>query len=105
MALTINKVFQGFLRKLRSGGSEGTLLRGAGGLLFLNPVGLGLSFLSSIILTRLMGTTQFGIYTLVLTWVQMLILFTMTGLDTAFVRFVPNYLSKRAFAPLRGLLQ
>lgn len=105
MALSLKGFFQSALDKLRGGGSEGTLLRGAGGLFILNMVGLGLSFISNIVLARTMNNESYGTYTLALSYMQILILFSLVGLDTALVRYIPTYLPKGDLGRLRGILQ
>ena len=101
----ISKLISTVQTRLKSGDSSGTLLRGAGGLVLLHPLGLLISFVSTIILTRLMGETNFGVYSLVLAWVHVLVLLTMSGLDTAFVRFLPSYIVQAKEGFVKGLLQ
>ncbi len=96
---------QKLMMKLRSGGSEGTLLRGAGSLILLNPLGLLISFLvMSIILPRVMTVESYGIYNVAMAWLQVFILVALVGQDTSLVRFIPQYIVKKQWGELRGVL-
>ena len=105
MAIGVKGLLSGALGKLRGEDSEGTLLRGAGGLFLLNMLGLCLSFVSNIVLVRTMTNESYGTYALVLSYLQIFILFAVVGLDTAVVRYIPTYLPKTDLGRLRGILQ
>ena len=64
----------------------------------------GLAYLSQIILARWMGTYEYGIFAYV--WVCLLMLggFSTLGLNTAVIRFIPEYTEKLDMNHLRGLL-
>ncbi len=66
--------------------------------------GIGLSFMLSIALARWLGAAEFGTYTYVLSWVAVLGIASVFGLDTTTVRQVPAYAEKAAWGLLRGLL-
>ena len=65
----------------------------------------GIAFLVQILLARLLGPDQFGVYSLVITWVLTLSLFVSLGLDSAVMRFVAAYRAMRQFGALRGILR
>ena len=65
----------------------------------------GLSFITGILLARLLGASGFGIYTYAFTWTQLLILAGTLGLDKLIVREVAIYQTKSDWSLVRGLLQ
>lgn len=64
----------------------------------------GLAYLSQIILARWMGSFEYGIFAYV--WVCLLMLggLSTLGLNTAVIRFIPEYTEKADFARLRGII-
>lgn len=64
----------------------------------------GLAYLSQIILARWMGSFEYGIFAYV--WVCLLMLggLSTLGLNTAVIRFIPEYTVKADFARLRGII-
>jgi O-antigen/teichoic acid export membrane protein len=98
---TVDKILQ----KFRSGGAEGTLLRGAGSLILLNPLSLAISFLvMSVLVPRVMSVESNGIYTLAMTYLQLGVLLSLLGQDTALLRFVPQYSVHQKWGHLRGII-
>ena len=57
-----------------------------GGTLF----GLGLNYLYTIVLARLLGASQFGLYALGLGVFSLLSVIAIGGLDSALLRFIPT---------------
>lgn len=82
--------------------TEAALTRTVGGAFIVNILGIGVSFLLQILLARLLGVQDFGQYALVLTWISLLLLVAKLGLDTATLRFLPEYSAKGQWALLRG---
>ena len=64
----------------------------------------GLAFLSQIILARIMGQYEYGVYVFV--WVFVLILGNLAcfGYQTALIRFIPQYNAENRIAELRGII-
>ena len=64
----------------------------------------GLAYLSQIILARWMGSFEYGIFAYV--WVCLLMLggLSTLGLNTAVIRFIPEYTETADFARLRGII-
>src|ERR1022692_847127 len=90
------------------GNRTGASVRLAGdGLAVLFALGTGsaCSFLVQVMLARVMGPEQFGVYALVMSWVMTLSLFLSFGLDSTILRFVAAYRSLAHFGALRGLLR
>lgn len=67
--------------------------------------GAALALLSQVVLARLMGSFEFGIYVLV--WTVILILGDLAcfGFHTTIIRYVPQYLQKNQIDNARGILR
>lgn len=63
-----------------------------------------IAFLSQVLLARLMGTYEYGVFALVWVWVLILGSLSNLGMSTAVIRFMPEYVAAGDFARLRGLL-
>lgn len=72
-------------------------------VVFLQFSGVGLLFLLQVLLAKVMGEQEYGIYVYCLNWIYLLVLFCKMGLDTALLRFVPQYLVKGMLAEAYGL--
>src|SRR5215467_9731643 len=83
--------------------SDQALLRIAGGSAFLfiaTFFGLGLNYLYAVVLARVLGPEQFGLYALGLGCFNLLSVIALAGLDSAVLRFVP---ALRAQNDARGI--
>jgi O-antigen/teichoic acid export membrane protein len=67
--------------------------------------GLGLSFVTSIVLARWLGAAEFGTYTYILSWVTLLGLIALFGLDATLVSQLPRLATTAAWGHLGGLLR
>ena len=72
------------------------LLRGASAIL---------SYALSIILARLLGAEEFGVYVYVITWVSVLSIPATFGFDRLVVRELAVYKSEKRWAEIRGFLK
>ena len=79
------------------------LRRGAAGALLVQVGGAGLSLIVNVVLARLVGKTEYGIYTLVFSWMSVLSVLALLGQSSSVVRFVPTYLHHQDWGTLRGL--
>jgi len=70
----------------------------------LHLTGIGLVLLLQVLLARTMGGKEYGIYIYVLNWVYLLVLLGKMGMDTALLRFVPQYLATDQQPPARGII-
>ena len=93
------------LEGLSGDGLGAVLVRGASGTLVVKVIGQALMFGLQILLARLLGGEQFGIYVYVLTWVNVLVLVGKLGWDTALLRYVAVYSSKTVWGAVRGILR
>ncbi len=69
----------------------------------IRVAGAAIAFISQIILARLMGSFEYGIFVFV--WVLAVLLgnFSCLGFHTAIIRFLPQYQQTGDFAKIRGL--
>lgn len=79
------------------------LKRGASGAFVVQVAGAGLGILTHLIIARLIGQTEYGVYALMLSWVSILAVVAQVGQDTSVVRFLPTYLRRGEWGKARGL--
>ncbi len=101
----LQNLLQSFFSKNNKGNLKQRLIKGAAGTFGLKIAGTGLSFITGIFLARLLGASDFGIYTYAFAWTQLLILVGTLGLDKLIVREVAVYQTKSNWSLLRGLLK
>lgn len=81
------------------------LVRRAGLVLVVQVVGAGLSYGSQVLLARLLGTSDYGIYTYVFVWVSFVSLLAGLGFPAASVRFLPVYRVKEDWPRIHGFVR
>ncbi len=91
--------------RLRGEGLGALLLKGASGSFAVKIAGAGLLFASQMLLTRLMGATQYGIYIYALTWIVLLSQVAELGLGSSILRFVAAYRARAEWGLLHGVLR
>jgi O-antigen/teichoic acid export membrane protein len=89
--------FRNLLRNRLAQGAAGTL-----GLMLINTL---LMFLSHLLLARWLGATEYGRYSYVLIWLNLLSIPALLGLDRLLVREVSIYRAKLEWGFLSGLLR
>jgi O-antigen/teichoic acid export membrane protein len=95
-----------FFDKLRhSKGSGGVLARGALGVFIVKIAGAGILFGLHVLLARLLGVGQYGIYVYAITLINILAILCLLGFQTSLVRFIAEYNIKRQWGLLRGILR
>jgi O-antigen/teichoic acid export membrane protein len=85
-------------------GLDAYLARGLSATFFISIAGKGLTFLTGVLLARLMGPTNLGVYAMALAVAQLLRLPSALGLPGVVVRYVPVYDVEEDWGLLRGLL-
>lgn len=116
MALTGSESAAGFAR-LSLGGmiarvrtwlvddSEHSLAqRTASAAFLIRVVSAALAFGSQVLLARWLGSSEFGIFVYVWTWVLVITALVDLGLASSAQRFVPEYIERKDFDHLRGYL-
>jgi len=91
-------------RKLQANGNVAVLARGAIGSFIVKMLGAAIAFGLHILLAQLLGVTQYGIYIYALTWINILVIVSMLGLNTSLVRFVAAYKAQEKWGLLRGII-
>ncbi|MBU1707882.1 flippase [bacterium] len=79
--------------------------RGSTGTFGLKVSTAGLAFLISLILARLLGATGYGAYAYALSWVRLLVIPAILGLDKLLVREIASYQTQSLWGRMRGLLR
>lgn len=98
--ILIKQFFQGSQGNLRD-----YLIKGTAGVFGLQIIATGFGFLTNILLARVLGVTEFGIYTYVFAWVGLLSVIAMFGFGRLLVREISSYLTQSSFGLIRGLLR
>jgi O-antigen/teichoic acid export membrane protein len=94
-----------FITRLKEDELVSDVIGSAGSSLAARLTGMGLSMLAQVMLAQLLGSTDFGDYAYVTTWMAALSLFGRFGFDIATVKFVADYKAKGKWHLLRGLLR
>src|SRR6195952_1209211 len=98
----------GLLARLRSilrGQSESSVTpRLAGTIFFIRVASAGLAYFSQVLLARWMGTSHYGIYVYVWTWVLLLGSVLDFGMAPSAQKIIPQYRTSGDHALLRGFL-
>jgi O-antigen/teichoic acid export membrane protein len=96
------------LSRLRSAWSDGTdrsLARRLAGTAFLIRVGSAVvAYASQVLFARWMGSSEFGLYVYVWTWVLLIGGIVDLGLSSSAQRFIPEYTERGQLGLLRGFL-
>ena len=79
------------------------LRRGASGALLVQVGGAAFALIVNVLLARLVGKSQYGIYAYAMSWVSVLGVLSLLGQSSSVVRLVPVYLHRRDWGTLRGL--
>ncbi|MCK1721488.1 oligosaccharide flippase family protein [Bradyrhizobium sp. 141] len=91
--------------KLTGGPSEASLTRRLAGTIFIiRVISAGLAYVSQVLLARWMGTSDYGIYVYVWTWVLLLGSMMDFGISASAQKIIPEYRSSGEQALLRGFL-
>ncbi|MBN1481477.1 flippase [candidate division KSB1 bacterium] len=102
--MSIINSIQATFDHIRSDHHQGVFFKGAVGSFVIKFIGSGLLFASQVVLARLCGADQFGIYSYALSWLMILIIPAKLGFDTSLLRFIPEYTIKKDWGRLGGIL-
>ena len=81
------------------------LIRNAAGSLGLNLVNVAATLLTTILLARILGVSEFGTYSFVIATVTLLVVPTVVGVDRLLTRDIAVYAAGAAYDLARGLLR
>src|SRR4051795_11185659 len=91
--------------RLTGGSSEASLTRRLAGTIFIiRVISAGLAYFSQVLLARWMGTSDYGIYVYVWTWVLLLGSMMDFGISASAQKIIPEYRARGEHALLRGFL-
>src|SRR5437868_11422325 len=91
--------------RLTGGPSEASLTRRLAGTIFIiRVISAGLAYVSQVLLARWMGTSDYGIYVYVWTWVLLLGSMMDFGISASAQKIIPEYRADGEHALLRGFL-
>jgi O-antigen/teichoic acid export membrane protein len=92
------------LQKLQDRDGNGNAGRMALATFAIRVGGAALAYLSQIVLARMMGAHDYGIYSVVWTWVVIFGAMACGGFSSSTTRFIPQYIQTGDFDRLRGFL-
>jgi O-antigen/teichoic acid export membrane protein len=90
---------------LLRGHTRRELIAGASGTLLLRCASLGFGFISTVLLSRQLGASGYGVYAWALAWATALQLVTTLGFDTFILRELAAHQVTSAWSSIRGLLR
>ncbi|WP_375307028.1 flippase [Bradyrhizobium sp. A11] len=91
--------------RLTGGPSEASLTRRLAGTIFIiRVISAGLAYVSQVLLARWMGTSDYGVYVYVWTWVLLLGSMMDFGISASAQKIIPEYRASNDQALLRGFL-
>lgn len=106
LTLSIDKLGIGLLGKAWSADSlRGRLITGVTGTFGLQVISFGLSFVTGVLLARLLSVADYGTYTYALAWVGLLGVLANLGLDRLLVREIAAQKAQSAWGLMNGLLR
>lgn len=90
--MELQKYFLKVVKHLKSiTENHDVLIRGSGHSFLIRMASLGIGFSLHILLARILGLDEFGVYMYVLAWVNLLSLVGKSGFDQAAKKFIPAY--------------
>jgi len=92
------------LNRKDTGTIKAHMVRGTVGTFALKVVTTLLAFGTSLLLARLLGAKEYGVYAYAISWAQLLAIPAVMGLNTLLVREVAKYKALEDWGSLRGIL-
>lgn len=68
-------------------------------------VSVGVTYISQLLIARMVGVDIYGVYAYVFAWMAVLAYFSALGFDVAVLRFVPAYETTQDWRLLKGVIQ
>lgn len=97
-------ILKRYLENFKGGNLKARLLQGLAGTAFLKVINIFLALVSSILLARVLGPENYGIYSFAISIITLLSLPTNAGLPTLIVRETTKYQLQGNWGLFRGLL-
>jgi len=101
----IGSLVRVLLGKEGQGTLKAHMVRGTVGSFALKVVNTVLAFGTSLLLARLLGAKEYGVYAYAISWAQLLSVPAVMGLNTLLVREVAKYKALEDWGSLRGILR
>lgn len=80
------------------------LVKAVTGTFGIKSIMLGMTFISTVLLTNILGVEGFGIYTLAIAWVGILVVPAKLGVDLSAVRYCSVYKHNKDWSRLKGYM-
>ena len=90
------------LKRLQGTGVGARLVRGAVSASAASIIGMALSFTCQVLVARLTGKDEYGVYAYVLSWLNIIVFYAKFGIDNAAVRFMSQYRATEAWSTCEG---
>ncbi len=97
-------MFSAILHQLKRVGANG-IARGGAMVFLVQILGVVVGFACQILIARLVGKEEYGLYAYVISWSFILLLPAVFGMDTVALRFFSSYMESKAYAKVQGLLR
>lgn len=91
------------LRWARGGTVRARMVRGASGVLVLKVVSTVLVFAAGVLLARILGAEEYGVYAYAMSWISILLVPAGFGLPVLLTRQVARYQTQEDLGSLRGI--
>jgi O-antigen/teichoic acid export membrane protein len=101
----MKKILMLFKSRLADSPLLSLLLRGGISAALINASGACLAFLAHVLVARMLGTSGYGVYMYVLSWVVLLALPAGAGTHASVLRFVAAYRAESDWRHLQGILR
>src|SRR6185312_4997879 len=79
------------------------LTRGASGAFVVSVCGTALGFVANLVMARVIGRQEYGVYALMFSWISVLAVVAQAGQDISLIRLLPSYIRNGAWGEVRGL--
>jgi len=80
-------------------------VRSSGAFVFLQVLGVGVAYVGNVVLARLLGAAEFGLFTYVFNWRAFLTVPGLAGLGGGTLRFIPAYVGRESWTLLAGFVR
>jgi len=91
------------IRHIKKACANGIARRGLA-VFLIQLIGIAAAFATQILLARLLGKEQYGVHVYVLSWMMILLLPAVFGMDTMVLRFYSSYVDSKKIAKVDGLV-